>query len=297
MVIIVGKQGQLCNRIFHASAFLANAIASDYRVYQARFNEYFEYFDENQARNAIHSPMRFIFQRNHWLHTLCRRSLGFLIRMSIKFNIKKLLFIEIIQIYDYTASMVFDLNDPVFVQKARSKLVLVAGWRFLDAPNFEKHQHQIRAFWQPNAHILATVERQITLYRSQFEVLIGVHIRRGDYADFKKGQWFFDDATYVHKLLEINQLDAFKNKKIGFIICSNGVIDQSLFTGLHIEFETRHFMVDLQLLSGCDFIVGVPSTFSMWASFYGQRPLLQLQESHSKINFEDFKVVKVLDYP
>jgi hypothetical protein len=52
MVLIVGKQGQLCNRIFHASAFLANATASDYRVYQARFNEYFEYFDENQARNV-----------------------------------------------------------------------------------------------------------------------------------------------------------------------------------------------------------------------------------------------------
>ena len=295
MVIIVGKHGQLCNRLFHASAFLANAIEHDYRVYNTRFNEYFTFFEENYRGNASKTPLRVIFQNNHFLHTACRRALGLLIRMCMKYKIKRLPFVEIVEIFAMQAPSVFDLNDPVFVEKARSKIVLVGGWFFRDTPNFEKYQDTIRAFWRPNTDIIARTERQIESYREGFDITIGVHIRRGDYVDFKDGKWFYSDAVYAQKLLSINELDVFKDKKIRFVICSNEAINSESFAALSVVFELRHFVEDLHLLSLCDYIVGVPSTFSMWASFYGQRPLLQLNHAEQIIDFDDFKIVTALD--
>jgi Glycosyl transferase family 11 len=295
MVIIVGKHGQLCNRIFHASAFLANAIEHDYCVYNARFNEYFQYFEDNHKRNKPSKNMRFIFQKNYFLHEICRRTLGLMVRLSIKFKIKNLFFIEIIEIFSWTSPSVFDLNNTDFVRKARSKVVLVAGWQFRDALNFDKYQDQIRAFWQPNSDIIWAAEKTIKQYRLPFDIIIGVHIRRGDYADFQNGKWFFNDDFYAQKLKEIMQLQSFKNKKIGFIICSNEVIKTDYFNTLNILIEQRPFVEDMLLLSLCDYIVGVPSTFSMWASFYGQKPLLQIMDSAQKMRFDDFKIINALN--
>jgi hypothetical protein len=295
MVIIVGKHGQLCNRLFHASAFLANAIEYDYRVYNTRFNEYFTHFEENYLENAANSPMRIVFQKNDFLHTACRRALGLVMRLCVIFKIRRLGFVEIVEIFAMTPPSVFDLNDPVFVQKARSKIVLVAGWCFQDGANFEKYQDQIRAFWRPNSAIIAATEKKINGYREDFDIIIGVHVRRGDYADFKDGKWFFSDAIYLDKILSINQLDVFKNRKLLFVICSNECVNIENSDALNIIFEPRTFLEDLHLLSLCDYIIGVPSTFSMWASFYGQRPLLQIREAEQTMRFEDFKVVKALD--
>jgi hypothetical protein len=33
-----------------------------------------------------------------------------------------------------------------------------------------------------------------------------------------------------------------------------------------------HFIEDLYALASCDYIIGPPSTFSQWASFYGNVP-------------------------
>jgi hypothetical protein len=44
-------------------------------------------------------------------------------------------------------------------------------------------------------------------------------------------------------------------------------------------------------LASCDYIVGPPSTFSLWASFYGQVPLCFLQKPDEPLalaNFVDY---------
>jgi Glycosyl transferase family 11 len=295
MVIIVGKHGQLCNRLFHASAFLANAIEHDYRVYNTRFNEYFADFEENYLENRKKSPMRIVFQKNNFVHTACRRALGLLMRICVKFKIKRLGFIEIEEIFALNPPNFYDLNHPDFVKKAQTKIVLVAGFCFRDAINFEKYQDQIRAYWRPNAAIISATETAINRYRKDFDIIIGVHVRRGDYADYQGGKWFFGNAVYEDKMLSIKQLEMFKHKKLLFVICSNESVSISSSSAISVVSEPRNFMEDLHLLSLCDYIVGVPSTFSMWASFYGQRPLLQIRDSEQPIRFEDFKIVTDLD--
>lgn len=53
-----------------------------------------------------------------------------------------------------------------------------------------------------------------------------------------------------------------------------------------------HFIEDMYTLAECDYIFGPPSTYTMWASFYGKRPLQKIREKNQRIDFDKFE----LDY-
>jgi hypothetical protein len=48
---------------------------------------------------------------------------------------------------------------------------------------------------------------------------------------------------------------------------------------------------DMYALAGCDYIIGPPSTFSMWASFIGKVPLFHLHDREINFSLSDFKVI------
>ena len=52
--------------------------------------------------------------------------------------------------------------------------------------------------------------------------------------------------------------------------------------------KERSDIEDLYALSICDYILGPPSTFSMWASFYGGVPLRFIKHSNDKIFLREF---------
>ena len=45
---------------------------------------------------------------------------------------------------------------------------------------------------------------------------------------------------------------------------------------------------DLQLLSQCDYLMGVKSTFSLWASFYRDIPLYWIMDANKTLENNDF---------
>jgi hypothetical protein len=78
-------------------------------------------------------------------------------------------------------------------------------------------------------------------------------------------------------------------RKIAYVICTNEKNISFVAGGNFTIFnEERHFVEDLYLLSKCDYIMGPPSTFSGWASFYGNVPLYMLKEIDTKISDEIF---------
>ena len=52
---------------------------------------------------------------------------------------------------------------------------------------------------------------------------------------------------------------------------------------------------DLYALSLCDYILGPPSTFSMWASFYGKKPLRIVSYKDEAISLHEFKIIAAVD--
>src|ERR1700709_676065 len=49
MVIITDRNGQLCNRIFHFSYFIANSIEHKYRVMYPCFDQYKDLFEATES--------------------------------------------------------------------------------------------------------------------------------------------------------------------------------------------------------------------------------------------------------
>jgi hypothetical protein len=117
---------------------------------------------------------------------------------------------------------------------------------------------------------------------------VGVHIRKGDYANFKNGIYFFTNETYLEKMKTI--VDLFKDKKVGFLLCSNEAVDLSAFQGLTTFNSSGQFIEDIYSLAQCDCIIGPPSTFSKWACFYGQVPLCSFTKDQ-QIQPDDFTLI------
>ncbi|MDH4129338.1 MAG: hypothetical protein OEV44_11315, partial [Spirochaetota bacterium] len=96
------------------------------------------------------------------------------------------------------------------------------------------------------------------------------------------------NQVYLDKLLQIKELFKNTGKDVSFLFCSNEKIDKNLFKEINVNFGTGHLLEDLYSLAECDYIIGPPSTFSSWASFYGNVPLLQLLTKDQKIEISDF---------
>ena len=54
---------------------------------------------------------------------------------------------------------------------------------------------------------------------------------------------------------------------------------------------------DLYALARCDYIFGPVSTFSQWASFYGDKPLFHLHESNDRVERERFTISDLREIP
>ncbi|MFN5837557.1 MAG: hypothetical protein ACK47J_12755, partial [Pseudanabaena sp.] len=63
------------------------------------------------------------------------------------------------------------------------------------------------------------------------------------------------------------------------------------FTKYNIRFGINGIIEDLYSMAKCDYLIGPPSTYSMWASFYGMVPLLHIYDKHQIINLKDFLIV------
>jgi hypothetical protein len=178
----------------------------------------------------------------------------------------------------------------VFILKIDFKIVGTES----NVPNIYRHKHikKIKHIFQPNIENTNIINKQFSDLKQHYDLIIGIHIRYGDYRTFKNGVYFFELEKYKYFLFNISK--AFINKKIAFFIASNEAINLECFSKFKyftsIECSPLN---DLIGLSKCDYICGPPSTFSAWASLSGHVPLYfieninQLISKDSFINIED----------
>jgi hypothetical protein len=57
-----------------------------------------------------------------------------------------------------------------------------------------------------------------------------------------------------------------------------------------VTFGPGHQVEDLYALAACDRLLAAPSTFSMWASFYGAVPLYVVPHAAPDFSLADFRV-------
>lgn len=200
--------------------------------------------------------------------------------------VKESFFWEIVRLWLSVVNRVwrgFKINIP-------GVITIVSDFTYRDEGNRRKHAEEIR-------HACKSVNvRQKKYKEHEDEIWVGVHVRRGDYSEWEGGKYFYGDEVYVRvvgELLECLNVNCLI-KKVRFMLFSNEDVSglAKILHELHILYGYSPNNTDVQdqhLMSECDYLIGPPSTFTMWASFMGKVPLLQVERPDQSILLCDFK--------
>jgi hypothetical protein len=167
---------------------------------------------------------------------------------------------------------------------------MVNGWGFRDPDSFMKWGDEIRRYFLPKERYIRQAREVVDQIRRDSDVVIGVHVRRTDYAQWSGGRYSFGDQVYRKAIQDM--VGQMAPMKAGFLIASDEPVNLKNYDslGCRIAWDRREPMVDLMALSMCDFIVGPPSTFSMWASFYGRVPLCFITDPECYVDLKKASV-------
>jgi hypothetical protein len=170
------------------------------------------------------------------------------------------------------------------------------GWSTrTDTRYIQQTLPELKRIFRPKAEIMQKAEAMIASLRNDADLVVGVHIRRGDYATWNEGRFFFELEEYHQFMLRVQQL--YKDKKVAFFISSNEDFSPEQFAGCTCKRfgrEPSGAILDLYTLSLCDRIMGPVSSYSRWASFIGQVPLCFLELKEQQFTDESFS--KIVDF-
>lgn len=267
MLLYVKHFAQMCNRLWALTPALAFALHKRKAMYVLfAKSDYLNYFPNLKQSNILHL---YICHNSPKPHPLEWR-LGML---SEKFHL--------------------ELNGDLRNIDTLGPIAFIDGWSHsCDISYIAEHKREIVELLIPDKKTISKVDRYFESYSG---ITVGVHVRRGDYKKYLRGRYYYDDRFYLDVIEKIQLLLEADGNKVRFLICSNesSLIPEVLTNAFIID--NTNEITDLYALSRCDYIVGPPSSYSQWASFYGDVPLfLLLNDNFHEINKDSFS--KILSF-
>lgn len=194
-------------------------------------------------------------------------------------------------------------NEDIMLQK---RMLVVTGWEAHWYDLFLKYKSEILELFAFRPEIEEKVVEAMNhgdsppVIRSQSSLLtegtvpmiLGVHIRRGDYATFYNGKFFFSDEQYVGVIRRFLALHP--DKQVRVFICGNDPkLDKDYYRrelpACEVVFPDGNPGEDLCLLSHCDYLIGAPSTFSLVAAMYHDCPLYWMMDADAPLSESSFR--------
>lgn len=291
MIIVDHQTGQLANRLWHFTHFLANSLEYHFRLVYRCFNDYSDCFEGTRQRAQPMPRVSLEFSGSEVVNrqierclTLCRR------RPRLARRLAPFVVFHNLQALGYS-NRHFPLSDPAFLRLARRRIVVAEGWTYNDQDSVIKHGDSIRTIFTPAESFRRQVRETMAGCRQAGQVVIGVHLRRGDYKDFNGGRWYYPNAVYADKMRQMRNVLSGRGQSCVFLLCSNEPVVPDDFAGLTIRCGERPAVVDLYSLAQCDYLLGPPSTFTPWASFYGQVPFFVIDQADAVVDETTFRIV------
>ena len=260
--IICDSENQLCNRFFSYLDSISWAIRYNKHVFILFWNENIKYFDILRNNEYVSFPFYFVEKRK-WMKALFCRTIDS--RFANKF---------------YHSSL-------------GSKLGFYLGWSMRNrCENLLTDKTELRRIFMPNSDIQHKVDSLFGEYRVGTTLIVGVHIRRGDYKSFMNGRFYYDDTVYEQRMEEVIRLC--KDKNVRFYLASNENIPEILTQKFEaFSIPKANTAEDLYALSKCDLLLGPPSTFTQWVSYLNDIPLFYIYDKDVKIvSLDSFVSIK-----
>jgi hypothetical protein len=286
MVVIARKVGRLANRILLFAHFIGAAIEHGFRVANPSFDHYARYFPSTSHDFFCRFPATGSFATAGYVGR------SFLYHATL--NSANAL--HAFQRRGYDVGLIrlrrdqfLDLDSPQFLSKLdRHRVLFVQDWFFRSAADCEKHGDAIRSYFTPWEHHLDRVRALAEEARLKGKFLVGIHLRQDDYSTFKGGRFFYSHRQYRHVMEQLRM--TFADKPVSFLVCSDAPVPDGAFDGMDVSYGNGNELEDLYALASCDLIVGPPSTYSIWASFYGMVPRYEIQDPECLPTPELFQV-------
>jgi len=328
-LVAVTKQGQLGNRLLQFGHLIGLSRRTGLPILNPAFGEYAELFDGTANSLLVQYPRGVSYRGSEFLQALLAEFamwvpecappavVGMLTRdapLSELFwkpqppKVLRLLFHQFVlqragaldPRQDPTAARehLISLQGPEDVQIgdrtfllfcAGKNAVYLDGWEFRDRDGFRSSAAAIKAFFTPVVEHRLPVERCMKRARSVGDIVIGVHVRRGDYASWENGRYLFSWEEYGRFMAE--GAGSFPGRRVVFLVCSNEALPASLKERDDVVPGPGEAVQDLYALSRCDYLMGPPSTFTGWASFFGDVPLLQIKARDQSMRFDGVKPI------
>lgn len=167
------------------------------------------------------------------------------------------------------------------------------GWYTMDDTRYLiKSKKGLVHIFRPKEEITSKAHILIDKIRNDNDIIIGVHIRHGDYKTWRGGRHYYTFEEFHSFMLQIKEL--YLDCRVAFFISSNAQVDTDIFQDCNcfkFDKEPSGDILDLYTLSLCDRIIGPWSTYSRWASFIGDVPLCFIKNKEQKLKEEDFSIV------
>lgn len=177
--------------------------------------------------------------------------------------------------------------------KVFKRLGFTKGWQTrTDTRYLRQTMPQLKQIFRPKEDIMQKANNMISKLREKSDIVVGVHVRRGDYAIWNNGRFFYELEDYHKFMIHIKK--TYNNKRVSFFICSNEDFSIDIFKNCEcqkFEKEPSGAILDLYTLSLCDRIIGPFSSYSRWASFIGETPLCFLETKEQKFSETDFSII------
>jgi hypothetical protein len=159
---------------------------------------------------------------------------------------------------------------------ASVRIFLLRAWDLNCPQALEKHAPQIRELLAPNSKTKKLVSDLLGSIPPH-TILVGLHIRRADYSKWLGGKHYHSWEQYGEWLNQIHDILLRQGHKPSYLLCSDESPPSDIFAPLPILVGQRSPMTDLYALASCKLVLGPPSSFGSWASFYGEVPRVVLK--------------------
>lgn len=287
--MIAGKPGRLANLLVQFAHFIAFSAEYGITVWNPSFDGYARYFAGTKENPLCRYPAPAVRLPTPQLLRTAAYRVTCMLAQHAREKHEGSSLVARINLPDYDLCT---LSEPWFLRAASSSTVLfVRGWRFRDYVCLEKHADIVRSFLEPTRQVREMVTETVRRARLDCDVLVGVHIRHGDYARWQGGRYFYTTQQYADVMRQVEAL--FAPRTVAFLVCSDAPQDASSFSPLQVHLGAGHLVGDMYSLAGCDYIFGPPSTYNIWASFYGNVPRYGLEDIRAAVQSDAFHVSTV----
>ena len=292
MIVVARRYGQLGNRLILASHLMAAAREYGLVFANPSFAEYADLFPSTMRDVWCRFPQETSLSQEP---TRLRRELA----ARTVYGIAKGLWTCGLRKHPYRVIRISqgqscDVEGDEFLSAVYGdQHVLTMGWLFRGPRLVQKHADAIRQYFRITDPHQQRVDSVIRKIRGESDLVVGVHIRQGDYATFKNGMYYYSTAQYATMMHQI--AEQFPGKRVAFLVCSNSSFERRAFGKLQVYPGPGHLVEDMYALAATDLMVGPPSTYTGWAAFYGRRPRAVIEYAEDPVNVATLLKSNALD--